>query len=177
MKKRNETEISRSLAFYRNNKISRSVVHKCPVPGCSYSTTNSKGALRVHIYAHMPETERPFKCEHKGCGRGFAQERILNAHVKKHLLGGTLRTIRRSGVHVSPRLQGGEGGKFIAALEDDKRVSGHRGVSQVKATGKWKATIRVNGVQYSLRCNWESEEVAAKIRDCVAEHLRASRKQ
>ena len=172
--KNNVKKISSSLAFYRKNKIHQEVVHNCPIPGCSYSTTNSKNAMRVHIYAHMPEKERPFKCEHEGCGRGFSQEAALGAHIKVHLPGGVPRKGNR-GKSVMPRLQAGEGRKFIAALVVDKRVSGRRGISQVKATGKWKATVRVSGIQYSLGCNWVSEEIAAQILDGVTKRLRDSK--
>lgn len=67
-----------STEYYRRNKITQRITHKCP--HCNYKTTNPKICLINHIYAkHTPEEKRPYQCYE--CTRGFAQK----AHLDKHL--------------------------------------------------------------------------------------------
>ena len=70
--------------YYRNNKLSRKIVHCCP--HCNYETTGPKSALKAHIWSkHTPEKERPFQCPCHGCERGFSARANLNKHIlKKH---------------------------------------------------------------------------------------------
>lgn len=71
-----------STEYYRENKRTRRVLHKCT--SCPYETTGSKIQLMNHIYArHTVESDRPFQCIH--CTRGFAQKAHLYNHMlKKH---------------------------------------------------------------------------------------------
>lgn len=69
-----------STAYYRRNRQTRRIVHKCP--HCNYETLNSKIAVKNHINAkHTPESERPFQCQK--CNRGFAQKAHLHIHSEK----------------------------------------------------------------------------------------------
>jgi len=71
-----------STDYYRKNRISKMVCHKCPFEGCNYETTNCKIVLTNHINSfHVEEKDRPYQCTH--CDRGFAQKAHLVKHVKR----------------------------------------------------------------------------------------------
>ncbi len=68
--------------WYRKNKLSKKVVHRCS--HCNYSTTGPKIILTNHIYSkHTSEKDRPFQCPFQGCCRGFAQKGSLTKHMEK----------------------------------------------------------------------------------------------
>lgn len=68
--------------WYRKNKLSKKVVHRCS--HCNYSTTGPKIILTNHIYSkHTSEKDRPFQCPFHGCCRGFAQKGSLTKHMEK----------------------------------------------------------------------------------------------
>ena len=69
-----------STEYYRNNKESGVIMHKCP--HCDFTTPYNKSNLTNHINAkHTPESERPFQCTH--CVRGFSQKSHLIKHLQK----------------------------------------------------------------------------------------------
>ncbi len=75
---------SNSTEFYRKAKKNG---EKWSCPACSkifqkYTKNNKK----QHLYTHLPECERPYKCSHESCQRGFAQKIQLKFHLEKHSL-------------------------------------------------------------------------------------------
>ncbi len=76
------TPVAYNTQYYRNNKTTKNIIHKCP--HCNYSTTGAKVIIRNHVWAkHTEEKDRPFQCPHTNCSRGFAQKILLQRHLKK----------------------------------------------------------------------------------------------
>ena len=76
------TKCMTSTEYYRQNRKNKLVAYSCP--SCDYKTYNSKSALKNHINSHhVKESERPFKCTHAKCGRGFSQKAHLISHMER----------------------------------------------------------------------------------------------
>ena len=54
----------------------------CPVPGCDFVTNQGRARLEKHLATHG--SEKPFKCEHEGCGKAFKTSEHLKQHARCH---------------------------------------------------------------------------------------------
>jgi len=70
--------VNASTQYYRENRLSKKVIHNCP--HCDYETSNTRIQLVNHINAkHVIEKDRPYQCTE--CTRGFAQKAHLDTHL------------------------------------------------------------------------------------------------
>lgn len=57
-------------------------IRTCPIPGCDFVTNQGRARMEKHVATHG--TEKPFKCQVEGCGKGFKLAEHLRQHARVH---------------------------------------------------------------------------------------------